>query len=317
MKRRDFLVWFSATTASSSIAYAQRTTVPRIGLLDPGIRHLFDAFIKGMSDVGYIEGETVSYVWRSGEGRPDRLAADAAELVQLKVNVIVTAGPPPVRAAMNATATIPIVMAAHGDAVGWGAVKSLARPGGNVTGLSFLNAEVSSKRLELLHEAVPQARRVAILFDKVASKTSATEDAASKMALQATAIGVAGPDELGGAFEVAMKQRTEIIDVLASPFFNSSRVRLVALAEKYRLPAMYELREYVTAGGLMSYGPDLTELFRRAAAYVDKILKGARPGDLPIEQPTKFELVVNLKTAKALGLTIPPSILARADEVIE
>jgi putative ABC transport system substrate-binding protein len=316
MKRRDFIVWFSAATGSS-IAYAQRTTVPRIGLLDPGIRHLFDAFIKGMSDVGYIEGETVYYVWRSGEGRPDRLGAYAAELVQLKVDVIVTAGPPPVRAAMNATSTIPIVIAAHGDAVGWGVVKSLARPGGNVTGLSFLNAEVSPKRLELLHETVPQARRVAILFDKVASKTSATEDAASKMALQATAIGVAEPEELEGAFEVAIAQRTEIIDVLASPFFNSSRIRLAALAAKYRLPAMYESSEYVTAGGLMSYGPDLAELFRRAATYVDKILKGARPGDLPIEQPTKFELAINLKTAKALGLTIPPSILARADEVIE
>jgi putative ABC transport system substrate-binding protein len=316
MRRRDFIVWLGAAT-TPSIAYAQRTTVPRIGLLDPGIRHLFDAFMKGMSDLGYVEGQTVSYVWRSGEGRPDRLAAYAAELVQLKVDVIVTAGPPPVQAAMNATATIPIVLAAHGDVVGWGVVKSLARPGGNVTGLSFLNAEVSAKRLELLHEAVPQARRVAILFDKVASKTFATEDAASKMALQATAIGVAGPEELEGAFEVAIAQRTEIIDVLASPFFNSSRVGLTTLAAKYRLPAMYESSEYVTSGGLMSYGPDLAELFRRAATYVDKILKGARPGDLPIEQPTKFELAINLKTAKALGLIFPPSILARADEVIE
>jgi ABC-type uncharacterized transport system substrate-binding protein len=167
MRRRDFIVWLGATT-TPSIAYAQRSTVPRIGLLDPGIRHLFDAFMKGMSDLGYVEGQTVSYVWRSGEGRPDRLAAYAVELVQLKVDVIVTAGPTPVVAAMNATATIPIVLAAHGDVVGWGVVKSLARPGGNVTGLSFLNAEVSAKRLELLHEAVPHARRVAILFDKVA-----------------------------------------------------------------------------------------------------------------------------------------------------
>jgi putative ABC transport system substrate-binding protein len=316
MRRRDVIVWFGAAVAPS-IAFAQRTTVPRIGLLDPGIRHLFDAFIKGMSSLGYIEGEKVSYVWRSGEGRPDRLAAYAADLVQLKVDVIVTAGPTPVAAAMNATTTIPIVMAAHGDAVGWGAVKSLARPGGNVTGLSFLNAEVSAKRLELLHEAHPQAQRVAILFDKDASKTSATEDAARKMALQATVIGVTGPEEFEGAFEAAASQHAEIIDVLASPFFNSNRIYLTTLAAKYRLPAMYETSEYVTAGGLMSYGPDLPDLFRRAATYVDKILKGAKPGDLPVEQPTKFQLAVNLRTAQALRLTIPQSILARADEVIE
>ena len=316
MRRRDFIGWVGVATASSR-AYAQRTTVPRIGLLDPGLRHLFDAFIKGMSDLGYTEGETVSYIWRSGDSQSDRLAADAAELVRLRVDVIVTGGPLPVRAAMNATATIPIVMGAHGDAIGWGVVKSLARPGGNVTGLSFLNPEISAKRLELLHGAFPQARRVAVLFDKGSSNTSATEEAANKLALQATAIGVATPEDFEHAFEVAMVQRTEIIDVLASPLFNSNRVRLIALAAKYRLPAVYETNEYVTAGGLMSYGPNLADLFRRAATYVDRILKGAKPGDLPIEQPTKFDLVINLKTARTLGLTISQSILVQADEVIE
>jgi putative tryptophan/tyrosine transport system substrate-binding protein len=320
MRRRYLIGGLAAGAALWPLAVrGQQAAVPRIGILDPGIAHLFAAFFKGMQGLGYEEGRNVSYVRRSAEGHAERIPALAAELVDLKVSLIVTAAPQPVRAAMAATATIPIVFAAVGDAVGNGIVQSLARPGRNATGLSFLNTEISSKRLQLLHEAVPSAQRVAVLSDRSNPPNSldATKQAGRSLRLELQILDVADPGEFEGAFQAAVSGGAKAIDVLASAFFNANRVRLAELAAKYRLPAMYETSEYVHSGGLMSYGPSLTDLFRRAATYVDKILKGSKPSDLPVEQPTKFELVINLKTAKALGLTIPPLLLASADEVIQ
>jgi putative ABC transport system substrate-binding protein len=300
-------------------ARAQPGPIPQIGLLDPGVPHLFAAFLEGMRDLGYEEGRNVAYVRRSTEGKAGRFPEFAAEFVLLEVDVIVTTGPAPVRAVMAATTTIPIVFAAVGDAVGAGLVQSLAHPGGNATGLSFLNTEISPKRLELLHEALPEARRIAMLCyrNSNSNDASATRDAGGRLGIELQVLVVSEPDDFEPAFQAAVAGRTEAINVLASPFFNTNRVRLSELAAKYRLPAMYETSEYVDAGGLMSYGPSLADLFRRAADFVDKILRGAKPGDLPVQQPTKIELVINLKTAKTLGLTVPASILARADDVIE
>jgi len=322
MRRRNFITGAASAAAAWPLAAAaQAPAVPRVGLLDPGIALFFDAFTKGMTDLGYADGKTVSYVLRSAEGRAERFAELASELVRLKVDVIVTAGPGAVRAAMQATSTIPIVMAAINDAVGSGVVKSLARPGGNATGLSFLNTEISAKRLEILHEAFPKVRRVAVLWDRNTSQSDLdlepTENSARRIGLETLAISVAAPEEFEDAFRNAAEQHVEAIDVLASPFFNANHARLVMLAAKYRLPAMYGSGEYVRAGGLMSYGPDFAELYRRAATYVDKILRGAEPGDLPVEQATKFELLINLKAANDLGVAIAPAVLASADEVIE
>ena len=297
----------------------QAVPVPRIGLLDPGDSTFTATFIKGMQDLGYAEGRNVSYVRRSAEGHADRIPALAAELVDLKVDLIVTVAPLPVSAAMAATATIPIVFAALGDAVGTGAVQSLARPGRNATGISFLNTEISPKRLELLHEAVPSARRVAVLSDRnnIHSGLEETKEAGRSLGLELQVLDVTGPGELEGAFQTAVAGHAEAIDVLASVFFFANRVRLAELAAKYRLPAIYQSSEFAHAGGLTSYGPSFAVMYRRATSYADRILKGAKPGDLPVEQPTKFELVINLKTAKALGVAIPPLLLGTADEVIE
>ena len=321
MRRRDFIAMIGGAAALWPFAARaqQPAAMPRIGLLDPGVAHLFAAFLKAMQDLGYEEGRNVAYVRRSAEGHAERMPALAAELVDAKVDVIVTAAPQAVRAAMAATKTIPIVFAAIGDAVGAGVVDSLARPGRNATGLSFLNTEISAKRLQLLHEADPTARRIAVLWDRGSGPKSlnATKEAGRSLGLELQVLGVAEPGEFEGAFQAAAAGGAEAIDVLASAIFNAYRARLVELAAKYRLPAMYETSEYVHAGGLMSYGPSLADLFRRAATYVDKILKGAKPADLPVEQPTKFELVINLKTAKALGVAILPLLLGTADEVIE
>ena len=322
MRRRDLLAAFLGSAALArplAVLAQQPAAMPRVGLLDPGIAHLFAAFLKGMQELGYEEGRNVAYVRRSAAGHAERIPALAAELVDLKVNVIVTAAPGPIRAAMAASATVPIVFAATGDAVGSGIVKSLARPGGNATGLSFLNTEISAKRLQLLHEARPAARRIAVLSDSRSTRAGLdeTEEAGRGLGLELQILSVVELGEYESAFQAAVAGRAEAIDVLASPYFNANRVRLAELAAKYRLPAMYETSEYVHSGGLMSYGPSLADLFRRAAAYVDKILKGAKPADLPVEQPTKFELVINLKTAKALGIAIPTLLLDTADEVIE
>ena len=262
--------------------------------------------------------------YRDAEGKLERLPALAAELVALKVDVIVAAGTPAALAAKQATRTLPIVFAAAADPVASGLVTSLARPGGNVTGLSILAPELVGKCLEQLKQAVPGVSRVAVLWQPGGLGERTEKDMLKGAEVAARALGVRlqfvearGPADFDRAFSDMTRARAGALTVLASAMFFSERRRLVDLAAKNRLPAVYPLREFVDAGGLMSYGPNLADLFRRAATYVDKILKGAKPGDLPVEQPTKFELVINLKTAKALGLTIPPSLLQRADQVIE
>ncbi len=300
-------------------------TVPRIGLLETGSlaprAPLWEAFRQAMRELGYVEGRNVVFEARGADGKVERLAALAAELVRLKVDVIVTAGTSAAPAARLATATIPIVMATGGDPLGLGIVESLARPGGNVTGVTTLSSELSAKRLELAQEVVPGASRVAILGDarnaNTAPSIQETQAAARAHGVRLHAVGVWSPAEFDGAFSTIARERPAVLLVVASPVFFGERRRLAELAMKHRLPTVFSFREYAEAGGLIAYGSDLAAGFRRAAAFVDKILRGAKPGDLPVEQPTKFELVINLKTAKALGLTIPRQILLRADKVIE
>jgi putative ABC transport system substrate-binding protein len=295
---------------------------PRIGILRPGSPPdpLLDAFRQGLRELGYDEGRNISIEYRWAEGRDDRLPGLAADLVRLKVDVIV-AGGGAVEAASRATRVIPIVMPiGAGDPVKLGLVTSLARPGGNVTGLTSLSGELPGKWMELLKETLPRLSRVAVLWDPAGDpgQVKTSEAAARSLGVRLHVLKV---DRTGGfepAFAEARKNDAGALIVLGSPFFYVHRARLVELAAKHRLPAIYAQREFVQgSGGLMSYGTDYHHQFRRAATYVDKILKGAKPGDLPIEQPTKFELVLNRKTARALGLTIPPSVLARADEIIE
>jgi ABC-type uncharacterized transport system substrate-binding protein len=306
----------------------QAAKIARIGFLSPNLAatpSLPEAFRQGLRDLGYVEGRNVVIEYRDAEGKVERLPALAAELVTLKVDVILaeggTLGP---RVAMQATRTIPIVFAAAGDPVGSGLVTSLARPSGNVTGLSGLNPELIGKRLELLKQAVPGVDRVAVLRQPGALGERTAKDMLKAADVAARALGVQpqfiearDPDEFARAFSDMTSARAGALTLLPSARFLREHRRLVDLAAKNRLPAVYTSREFVDAGGLMSYGANQPDLFRRAAIYVDKILKGAKPGDLPIEQPTKFELVINLKTAKALGLTIPQSVLARADHIIE
>ena len=321
MRRREIITLIGAAAAGWPLsARAQRTAIPQIGLLDPGVSSLFAAFEQGMRDLGYIEGQTVSYLRASAEGRAERVPQLAAELVARNPDVIVTAATLPVHAVQERTSKIPIVFAALGDAVGLGVVSNLARPGGNLTGLSFLNTEIRGKRLELLRDMLPGLQRVAVLWDAAnqpRQTVEPTEAAARQLGIELQLLQVRGPDDFEAAFRVASKQQAQAVNVFASAFFNSNRLRLADLALRYRLPAMYETGEYVRDGGLIAYGPILGDLFRRAATYVDKILRGAKPGDLPVEQPTKFELVINLQTAKAIGLTIPESLLFRADSVVE
>ena len=309
----------------SSAEAQQPTKVPRIGYLT-GVSlsansARIEAFRQGLRELGYVEGKNIVIEWRSAEGKLDRLPALAAELVRLKVDVIVTAGPPATRAAKEATITIPIVMAQDTDPVGNGFVASLARPGGNITGLSTLAPEISGKRLELLKEIVPRLSRVAVLGTSThpgnAQALRELELAAEAFGVQLQYLDVLGPKDIETAFRAASKGRADAVLVLASPILNSQRTQVADLAVKNRLPAIYRQSEYVEAGGLMTYGVNLTDLFRRAATYVDKILKGAKPADLPVEQPTKFEFIINLKAAKQIGLTIPPNVLVRADRVIK
>ena len=294
--------------------------IPRIGILRTGSPPdpLVEAFRQGLRELGYVEGQDIGLEYRWAQGRDERLPALAADLARLKVDVIV-AGGSQAQIARRATTTIPIVMPVANDPVGASLVSSLARPGGNVTGLAFLSEELPGKWVELLKETLPGASRVAVLWHPAteAGQLKVAEAAARSLGVHLRPLKVQRSDDLLNAFAEAQKDRAEALITLSSPFFYAHRARLVGLAAKYRLPTMYHQREFVIdSGGLMSYGPNLRDLFRRAATYVDKILKGAKPADLPVEQPTKFELVVNLKTAKALGLTIPPSLLARADEVI-
>jgi len=305
----------------------QAAKVPRIGRLvnNPAASpHLTEAFLQGLRDLGYVEGRNVVIEYRDAEGKLERFPALAAELVALKVDVILAPGTPGALAAKQATRTLPIVFIGAGDPVTSGLVTSLARPGGNVTGLSNLTPELVGKRLELLTQAIPGVSRVAVLWQPGGLPERTEKDMLKAAEVAARALGVRlqfvearGPADFDRAFSEMTRARAGALTVLATTMLLGERRRLVDLAAKNRLPAVYELREFVDAGGLMAYGPDLADLFRRAATYVDKILKGAKPGDLPVEQPTKFELVLNLKAAKALGLTIPQSVLGRADEVIQ
>ena len=299
--------------------------VPRIGFL--GATSAFteksriEAFRQGLHELGYVEGENIVIEWRWAEGKFDRLPVLAAELVRLNVEVIVTGGSTSSGAAKEVTTTIPIVMAQTNDPVGSGFVASLARPGGNMTGLSTFAPELSGKRLELLKEVVPKLSRVAVFGDSTtpgnAQALKETELAARALKVQLRYLDILGPKDIETAFREASKGRADAVLVLGAPVLISPRRQIADLTVKNRLPAAYPVAEYVEDGGLMSYGVSVSDLYRRAATYVNKILKGAKPADLPVEQPTKFELAINLKTAKALGLTIPQSVLGRADQVIE
>jgi ABC-type uncharacterized transport system substrate-binding protein len=311
--------------AVAVIAAAQQPTkIPRIGFLmstSPSAgSDRIEAFRQGLRELGYVEGKNIVIEWRHAEGKLDRLSELAAELVRLKVEMIVTAGPVPTRAAKAATSTIPIVMTQDPDPVGNGFVASLARPGGNITGLSTLAPEISGKQLELLKEIVPRLSRVAVFGTSTipgyAQRLKETELAAGAFGVQLQYLDILGPKDIESAFRAASKGRADAVLALGSPVFILQRIQIADLAVKSRLPAIYDRREFVEDGGLISYATSLTDLSHRAATYVDKILKGAKPGDLPVQQPTKFELVINLKTAKQIGLTIPPNVLARADQVI-
>jgi len=329
LDRRTFLSALTGSLlAAPFVAEAQPAgKVARIGYLAPNLAvnpHLPEAFRQGLRDLGYVEGRNLVIEIRSAEGKLERLPALAAELVALKVDVIVAGGTPAALAAKQATTTLPIVVSAAGDPVTSGLVTSLARPGGNVTGLSMLSPDLVGKCLEQLKQAVPGVSRVAVLWQPGAVPERTEKDILQGAEVAARALGVQlqfvearGPEEFDRAFSEIIRVRAGALTVLPSSMFISERRRLVDLAAKNRLPAVYSVREFVDAGSFMAYGPNLPDLNRRAATYVDRILKGAKPGDLPIEQPTKFELVINLKTAKALGLTIPQSLLQRADQVIE
>jgi putative ABC transport system substrate-binding protein len=302
----------------------QATKIPRIGFLS--VSSLFanaariEAFRQGLREIGYVEGEDIVIEYRYAEGKLDRLPALAAELVRLKVDMIVTGGSTVTRAAQKATATIPIVMAQDTDPVGNGFVASLARPSGNITGLSTLAPEISGKQLELLKEIIPQLARVAVFGTSTrpgnVQALKEIELAAGAFGLKLQYLDMLDPKDIETAFREASKGRAGAVLALATPVLFSQRKQIVELAVKNRLPAIYNAAEFVEAGGLMTYGVSFNDLFRRAATYVDKILKGAKPGDLPVEQPKKFEFIINLKTAKQIGLTIPPNVLARADKVI-
>jgi putative ABC transport system substrate-binding protein len=326
MKRRDFMARLGgAAIAWPLAARAQRAgKVPTIGFLGPSTpsvsSHWAAAFVQRLHELGWIEGRTIAIEYGWAEGRTERAAEIAAEFVRRKVDVIVTSGTSTVLAAKQATSVIPIVFAATGDPVGTGLVTSLARPGGNVTGLSNQIPDLVGKRLELLREVVPGLGRLALLANVgnplVILEIDQIQTAARTIALEVIPLEIRRGEDIVPAFE-AFKDRAEALYVVIDPLTNTHRGRINTLALAERLPTMHAIREGVEAGGLMSYGPNIPDLFRRAGDYVDKILRGAKPGDIPVEQPTKFDLVINLTTAKVLGLTVPDKLIARADEVIE
>ena len=304
----------------------QAVKIPKIGVLHVGTaagsQHLFDAFKQGMRERGYVEGQHVVFERRFGEGRGERVPEAAAELVRMKVDLIVASTDQGIAAVKRQTQTIPIVMANSSDPVGTGFVASLARPGGNITGNSAMSPELSGKRLELLREVVPRLSRVAILWNPdirgAVLDYRETESVARSLHLQLQSVEVSRADDLDRALSAVTAGRAEALIVPAvSPLLFGNRRQVVSFAQKSRLPSIYGTKDFADAGGLMAYGPNAADQWRRAATYVDKILKGARPAELPVEQPSKFELVINLKTAKAIGLTIPPSLLQRADHVIQ
>jgi putative ABC transport system substrate-binding protein len=325
MKNVLLIFLIIAVMGVGMIAAAQQSTqVPRIGFLTAisasSMSARMEALRNGLHELGYVEGKNIVVEYRYANGKIDYLPAFAAELVRLKVDIIVTAGASATGPAKEATTTIPIVMAQDGDPVATGIVASLARPGGNITGLSTLAPELSGKRLELLKEIVPKLSRVAVFGTSTqpnnAQLLKEVELAAKAFGVKLQKLDLLGPKDFETAFRAAVKERAGAALVLASPVILSQRAQILDLAVKSRLPVIFPQYEYVEDGGLMSYAPSYSDMFRRAATYVDKILKGAKPADLPVEQPKKFEFIVNLKAAKQIGLTIPPNVLARADKVI-
>jgi putative tryptophan/tyrosine transport system substrate-binding protein len=325
MRKRIF-VWLLVTVLQTTAptAEAQQPKIHRIGFLSTPsasvISARIEAFRQGLRELGYVEGKNIVVEYRNAQGKVDGLAALAAELVRLQVEAIVTSGPQPVRPMREATATIPIVFAFDDDPVGSGFVASLARPAGNITGLSTQGAELIGKQLELLKEINPKLSRVAVLGSSTRPGTAQAfmeaQLAAPTLSVQLQYIEVADPKDIEIAFQSATQKHADAVVILGSPLLNSHRTQIVELATKRRLPTTYSRPEYVEDGGLMTYGANINDLFRRAATYVDKILKGAKPADLPVEQPKKFEFIINLKAAKQIGLNIPPNVLARADRVI-
>jgi putative ABC transport system substrate-binding protein len=326
---KSILFWLLATVflPTVSVVEAQQPKkVPRIGFLVPGSASSYgtriEAFRKGLRELKYVEDQNVNIEYRYAEGKLDRLNELAAELTRLTVDMIVTSGGASVDAAKRATSTIPIIVANTGDLVGPGHVASLARPGGNITGLTNMAPELAGKRLELLKEVISKLSLVAVLWwnDPGVPGPSASwtenQSAARELRLQLHSMEVRDPADFERAFEDASKARSDALAVTPSPFFSAHQKRITRLATKSRLPAIYSQGEYANAGGLMSYGPDVVYQHYRAASYADKILKGTKPGNIPVEQPTKFEFIINLKAAKQIGLTIPPTVLARADKVI-
>jgi putative ABC transport system substrate-binding protein len=334
LKRREFITLLGGVatawplTARAQLPIKQPGKTPRVGLLMPGpAAHsaaILDPFYRGLHELGYVDGQNLTMERRNADWKPDRLPALAAELVGLKVDIIVAWSTPAARAAKLATNSIPIVAAVMADPVGDELVVSLAQPGGNVTGTTFLGPELVAKRLQLLRDVVPGLARVAALWHPhaygehtMADIVKDIEDAARTLDIQLQLVPADGPDDIASAFSTMAKGRADAFIVMPSPMLFGEHRHIVELAADNRLPGMYQAREFVDAGGLMSYGANLDDLFRRSATYVDKILKGAKPADLPVERPTKFELIINLKAARAVDLTINRDILLVADEVIE
>jgi putative tryptophan/tyrosine transport system substrate-binding protein len=320
IKRREFITLLGTAAAAWPLAAsAQQRPTPRIGIIDQS--PIWDHFRRGLSELGYVDGRDIVIEYRSAQGQPDQLAAVASELAGLSVDVIVTSGSAATHAAQQATRTIPIVMIAIGDPIRAGFVQSLARPGGNITGNTILGTEMAAKRVQLLKEFVPGVSRVGFLWNpNNASHLAYLEEwraVAPKLGVEPLLVELGRSDQLETAFAAMMRERPDALSVTADPFHLSQIGWIVDFVAKNRLPAIYVVKENVVAGGLMSYGPSLPDLYRRAAGYVHKILQGTQPTDLPVEQPVRFELAVNMKTANALGLTVPDALLARADEVIE
>jgi putative ABC transport system substrate-binding protein len=326
VKRRALISLLGGAAAWPLAARAQQShRVPRIGVLLLGTPASFaartQAFVEGLRDLGYVEGSTVAIEWKWGQDQVDRLPDLAAELVRSQVDVIVTGGTPPAKTLKNAARTIPIVMAIVGDPVAAGLVDSLARPGGNATGFSIVATDLSGRRLHLLNEIVPGLSSVAVMSNvenpQSQMELSETQSAAGRLDLRLHSVPISADTSIEDALEKIKKEPVQALIVVTDAILYSQRRQILDWTAGNRLPAMYPYREFPEAGGLISYAPNARDLFRRAASYVDRILKGANPGDLPVEQPTKFELIINLKTAKALGLTMPDKLLATADEVIE
>jgi putative ABC transport system substrate-binding protein len=324
-KKIVWLVTILLLTATTFVEAQQPNKVSRIGYLSgaslSAIPKRIEALRQGLRELGYVEGKNIVIEWRWAEGKPDRLPDLAAELVHLKVDIIISAGPAVTPRLKEATKTIPIVMAQDNDPVGNGFVASLARPGGNITGLATLAPELSGKQLELLKEIIPKLSRVAVLGSSTQPGNVQTlreiELAADALKVKIQYLDVLGPKDIDTAFQAARKARAEAALVLVSTVFNSYRTEVIDLSVKSQLPTIFYSAEYAELGGLMAYATSYVDLYRRVATYVDKILKGTKPADLPVEQPTKFELIINLKTAKQIGLRIPPNVLARADKVIK